>query len=146
MAIPKVIHQTLCDKNDINPIMKANIDRLISLNPSWEHHLYDDQDARHYIGAHYGVKYLSLYDSLNPSYGAVRADLFRYLLMYKMGVVYLDIKSTSTKRLDQVLVDNDSFVISRWPNNENGPCEGWGKHPKFGVSRELQQWHIIAAP
>jgi len=66
--------------------------------------------------------------------------------MYELGGVYLDIKSTCNRALDDVLSANDFFVLSRWRNN-NGDCyQGWGSHPAFGVESEYQQWHIIATP
>jgi len=147
MAIPKVIHQTLSSKYEINPVFKANIDKLKYLNLNWEHVLYDDGDQRKFILNCYGMDFLQAFDKINALYGAARADFFRYLLIYESGGVYLDIKSTSSKRLDDVLKDDDFFILSQWGETNKGERhQGWGKHPEYGVESEYQQWHIIAAP
>jgi len=146
MAIPRIIHQTLPDKKNINPIFLANVDRLKYLNENWDHRLYDNNDCRRFISDYYSRDFLKSYDRINPLYGAVRADFFRYLLMYEIGGVYLDIKSTANKKLDDILEENDAFILSHWSSKRGDRYEGWGKHPQLGVEGEFQQWHIIAAP
>ena len=146
MAIPKLIHQTLKNKLNIAPILEANVEKLKYLNPNWDHRLYDQKDMRKFVLNCYGDDIIKSFDSINPIYGAARADFFRYLLMYELGGVYLDIKSTCNRRLDDVLSEDDSFVLSQWRNNDGDCYQGWGKHPEFGVEFEYQQWHIIAIP
>ena len=143
MAIPKIIHQTLKNKYSISPVLEANIQNLIHLNQNWDYRLYDDEDIRKFLLTYYGSDIIRTFDSINPLYGAARADFFRYLLMYEQGGVYLDIKSTASRRLDDVLSEDDCFILSQWSNNEG---QGWGRHPDFGVESEYQQWHIIATP
>src|SRR5665213_1678332 len=100
MAIPRIIHQTVPDKNNMRPEFRDNVSRLQSLNKNWEHRLYDDQEIRDFIVDSYGSETIDYYERINPLYGAARADFFRYLLLYKFGGVYLDIKSTASKSLD----------------------------------------------
>ncbi len=38
-----------------------------------------------------------------PRYGVVLADIFRYLVIYNEGGVYLDIKSTVNRPLDEII-------------------------------------------
>lgn len=147
MAIPKIIHQTVEEKRGLHPRFAANVGRLISLNPQWRHVLYDDDDRAAFISNHYGSDMLGYYTSINPIYGAARADLFRYLALYKLGGVYLDIKSTVTRPLDEVLGQDDEYLLSHWSNKEGHPYRGWGRHhPRHGIVEEYQQWHIVAAP
>jgi inositol phosphorylceramide mannosyltransferase catalytic subunit len=143
MAIPKIIHQTLKNKSGISPILEANIQNLSYVNPNWDYRLYDDEDIRKFLLRYYGGDIIRTFDSINPLYGAARADFFRYLLMYEHGGVYLDIKSTSSRRLDDVLCEDDCFILSQWSNNEG---QEWGRHPDCGVESEYQQWHIITTP
>ena len=49
---------------------------------------------------------------------------FRYLLMYEIGGVYLDIKSTANKKLDDVLEENDAFILSHRSVNVDIVIEG----------------------
>ena len=146
MAIPKLIHQTLRTKLNIDEALETNVKKLKYLNPNWDHRLYDDNDMRKFVLKCYGDDIIKSFDSINPIYGAARADFFRYLLMYELGGVYLDIKSTCNRRLDDVLSENDSFILSQWRNNDEDCYQGWGRFPEFGVESEYQQWHIIATP
>lgn len=139
MAIPKIIHQTVRSHDNLDKRLSENIDLLKSLNPGWAHRLHEDKDCRNFIGDVYGASYLKAFDSINADYGAAKADLFRYLLMYETGGVYLDIKSSCHVPLDTVLESNDEYILSQWTN-------GFGHHSKYDVESEYQQWHVIARP
>lgn len=146
MAIPRIIHQTVPDKTNMHQVFLDNVSRLKSLNENWDHHLYDDREIRAFILDSYGSEMVGYYDRINPLYGAARADFFRYLLLYKFGGVYLDIKSTATKSLDEVLNSNDAYLLSHWRNKRGQRFEGWGMYyPECGPDGEYQQWHIVAS-
>lgn len=68
----------------------------------------------------------SYYESIDPSYGAVRADFFRYLLMYKEGGIYMDLKVTFKNPLSDYLLPNDLYLLSHWDNREGESHQGWG--------------------
>lgn len=146
-CIPTAIYQTFPTSN-LPALLRKNVENLKSSNPGWEYTLYTDQDVGTFIGETYGNVVLQSYLKLNPEYGAARADLFRYLLMYRFGGVYLDIKSTFDRPISEAIKGDEMFILSQW---RNGPDEA---HPHFGLYRELahipggefQQWHIIAAP
>jgi mannosyltransferase OCH1-like enzyme len=146
MTIPKIIHQTFSEKKDLHPLFIDNIARLRELNSGWDHHLYDDEEIRKFISSHYDRDILGSYEKINPVYGPAKADFFRYLLLYQKGGVYLDVKSTLTKKLDDVLRPDDSYILSHWRNEKGHTHEGWGLHPILGGRGEYQQWHIVAAP
>lgn len=139
MAIPKLLHQTVRSLPAHPEIMK-NIDFLKRENSSWNYRIYDDKECRLFVQDCYGGDILKIYDRFHANYGAARADLFRYLLMYEKGGVYLDIKSSCEKPLDLIIKDDDSYLLSHWKDPSRG------RHPAQGVDQELQQWHIIAAP
>jgi inositol phosphorylceramide mannosyltransferase catalytic subunit len=148
-AIPRIIHQTYADAHESMPfILEENVRKIKALNPGWEHRLYDDDDIAEFIESTYGSRVLDYYQRINVKYGAARADLFRYLLVYRHGGVYLDIKASLEKPLDSVLLPDDVYLLSRWRNRKGEEFEGWGIHNRlrqFG-RQEFQQWHIIAAP
>lgn len=110
--------------------------------------MYDDDDIRDFITSEYGQKILSDYASISLNYGAARADLFRYLLMYKKGGAYIDVKSSCSRPLSSVLNLDEGFVLSRWKNRQGGLFDGAGLHPELSAfdGGEFQQWHIICAP
>ncbi|QAY79854.1 glycosyltransferase family 32 protein [Sphingosinicella sp. BN140058] len=146
-SVPRIIHQTYATK-DLPSKLRDNVDALRRRNPGWKHRLYDDADIESFIAEHYGSEMLARYLRINPAYGAARADLFRYLLMYQVGGVYLDIKSTATRPLDEITTDDRRMLLAKWDNGKGGSHENWGlqrglEHVEGG---EFQQWHIIAAP
>ncbi len=144
--IPRLLHQTFYSQ-DLPAELQQNVARLKSLNPGWEYRFYDDAAIVDFIAKNYPPAVLQYFERIDPRYGAARADLFRYLLMYKTGGVYLDIKSSATKPLDEVLDPQDRFLLSEW-NNESDEFNVWGKHYElrdFG-GREFQQWYIACAP
>ena len=145
--IPKKIHQTYPIK-DLPVALEQNVEYIRTLNPLWEYVLYDDEDIRKFVLVNYGSDIMSVIDRIDPSYGAAKADLFRYLLMYKEGGVYLDIKSTIDKPLDDILTIDDRYILSKWQKSSEEDGVVWGNHKDLPgvVDGEYQQWHIISAP
>jgi inositol phosphorylceramide mannosyltransferase catalytic subunit len=147
-VIPPVIHQTY-PTLDLPDDLRRNVDRMTALNPGWEHRLYDDRAVERFIREQYGEPMLRLFRSIDPSYGAARADLFRYLAVYRLGGVNLDIKSRFRGPIDQFIRrDQDRFVVSQWSNGPGERYEHFGFHADAArvPGGEYQQWHVIAAP
>jgi inositol phosphorylceramide mannosyltransferase catalytic subunit len=140
MPIPRIIHQTVADKKALPSAFAENISTLRDRNPGWQHRLYDDEDIVAFIAEAYDTELLKTYFRINAAYGAARADLFRYLLLYKIGGVYLDIKSTCTRPLDEAIRPDDTYLLSHWKDRR------WGRHPDLGEQGEFQQWHMEAQP
>lgn len=145
--IPRILHQIhvggpLPDK------FAANVRQLREANPGWEYLFHDDAAAERLLADDYGPAMHALYHSISPLYGAARADLLRYLILYRFGGVYLDLKSVAERPLDEVIAPEDSFVVTQW---DNGPGE---EHEGFGLLQylsdvpggEFLQWFIACAP
>jgi hypothetical protein len=146
-GIPKILHQTYLTRALPFAILR-NVERIKILNPDWEYRFYDDKDIGIFIEKNYGSSILRYYNRIHPDYGAARADLFRYLLIYKCGGVYLDIKSTLLKPLNQVLRAEDTYLLSKWHDENDATFTGWGIHTHVNGTtlEEFQQWHIVASP
>lgn len=146
-SIPRIIHQTY-SSSDIPDEFIENIENLKSNNEGWEYRFYNERDRSIYIRENYGEEIFKVYNSINPNYGAARADLFRYLVIYRDGGVYLDIKSSCAINLDELIDDNDEFFLSHWPNNKGEVFEGAGIFPELNYVHygEFQQWYIISKP
>ncbi|MCA3364004.1 MAG: glycosyltransferase [Roseomonas sp.] len=138
MSIPKIIHQTFHSRHDLPDFLKKNIRKLQSMNPDWEYRLYEDADCERFIRENYDAETFKLFRSIHPDYGAARADFFRYLLLYRLGGVYLDIKSGCAVPLNSFLREDDEFLLSHWRHRRDG------YHPEFEIASEFQQWHIMA--
>lgn len=145
-AVPKIIHQTFYERT-LPPQLQANVDHLRAANPGWEYRFYDDADVAAFIQANYPPLVWQYFQRIDARYGAARADLFRYLLLYKVGGVYLDIKSTATRPLDSVIRADDRFLLSQWLHRSEEQ-QAWGGHDEIhGLpGGEYQQWHIVCAP
>ena len=98
--------------SDLPHEIEQNIAHLRQSNPEYEYHLFDDEEIRAFILEHYGEVIWGYYQRIAPPYGAARADFFRYLLMYQLGGVYLDIKSSLDRPLREVLRDDDQFLLT----------------------------------
>nr|UKE82402.1 hypothetical protein KXZ65_12970 [Pectobacterium sp. PL152] len=104
MKVPNKIHQIYT--KGIHKLPKEileSIEKLKEMNPGWEYFLYDERHIIEYIDKHYGKEMLRIYLSIDPKYGAAKADLFRYLLIYIEGGVYFDIKSSCSIPLKRSL-------------------------------------------
>jgi len=114
MKITKIIHQTYSDRNQLAPEIIKNIDYLKDNNKDWEYRFYDDQDILDYVALHFGDKVLSRIKKINKKYSVVIADLFRYLVVYNEGGVYLDIKFKCEDNFKLIeLTDKEYFVLDR---------------------------------
>ena len=94
--IPKLIHQTW--KTSETPkkwLPFVNIVR--ELNPDWQYKLWSDEDNEKFVKE----EYPDFYDTFTGfSRGIMRADVIRYLIMYKLGGVYLDLDYEMLKPFD----------------------------------------------
>lgn len=144
-GIERFIHQTYHKKVLPNEI-ENNIAHIKQLNPDYEYKLWDDNDIDEFILSQYGKEVFEIYKKIVPVYGAARADLFRYLLIYRMGGIYIDIKSTLTKPLINVINSNDNCILCHWDNLPGQAHEGWSANHKElnGYPRgEFVQWQLI---
>jgi len=139
--IPQSIYQTYSTsaKYLASGFQNCSQDVLRQLNPSWDYQLFFDDDIENYIKSTWGNTMWTLYQSIHPSFGASRADLFRYLLLYDRGGVYFDAKSHCTRPLDKVLRADDEYILGHW----RIPYKKEEVHLKLG---EYVNWFIAARP
>jgi hypothetical protein len=148
MSIPKKLFQTAKSYDTLPPEIRANIARLKELNPDWDYRFFDDEQMKSYLRSNLQPEEWALLQEINPRYGVVLADIFRYVIIYNEGGVYLDAKSTTTKPLSEAIDPEAGFVISQWPNRVGQLYIGYGLHPELAdvPGGEFQQWNVIAAP
>ena len=146
--IPRIIHQTYHAEDGLPTAIRDCIAALRAENPGWNYRFYDDDATEQFIQEAYGPEVLAYFNRIDSRYGAARADLFRYLLMYRVGGVYVDIKSTARRPLDEMIRPDDRLILAQWP--QHGRFEGAGRHDWDFAGKieggEFQQWHVICAP
>ena len=147
-GIKRCIHQIFFSDRDraLPPELERNVEHIRRSNPDFEYRLYGADEMVAFLRAHYDARVLEYFERINPAFGAARADLFRYLLLYRCGGVYLDIKSSLRRPLNEILRPDDRYLLSHWHNKPGEEFDRWGLHPEIGdADGEFQQWHIVAA-
>ena len=100
------IYQTYKDKSLVPQKVYDNIKKYA---PGYKHIITDDEDNKKFIFENYGQVYLDAYNKLEN--GAHKADLWRYLILYKHGGVYLDIKTELITPIDEIFVDKNKMYL-----------------------------------
>ncbi|MDI7274126.1 glycosyltransferase family 32 protein, partial [Cronobacter dublinensis] len=147
--VPRVIHQVYtAGWQRLPEEIRALIAGLQKMNPDYEYRFYDEPAIIAWIERHFGRDMLELYQRINPEYGAARADLFRYLVIYQEGGVYLDVKSFCSRPLDDVIPPDCELMLCHWDNGPGGQDHKKGLHKELAAlpHGEFQQWNVIAAP
>jgi mannosyltransferase OCH1-like enzyme len=105
--------------------MKNYADSWIELNPEYEYRFLDDYDIIDFIKKDF-PEYLECYKKLK--HGASKADLWRYLIIYKNGGVYADMDCKCLTPLNQWIDPQAAFVT------------------QLGINKDVCQWLIISVP
>jgi len=107
MNIPKKIHLTCKDKNNIdNPKWLECLNKYKEMYPDYEIIIYDNDDIYNIIEKMY-PEYLEKIKQI--TIGAVLADVFRYLILYLEGGIYSDMDCEPIKRIDDLLNNNFTY-------------------------------------
>ena len=119
-----------------------------SQNPDYTFCYYDDAQMLKWVQDNCDLEVHKAFNSINKKYGVIKADLFRYLIMHKVGGIYLDIKSNCLVPFDELISANDKFITSHWLNVDGTINSYFGNHKSFITSRlvEFQQWFLISEP
>jgi len=123
-VIPKIIWQTM-KTNQVPDFIKSYTDSWIEQNPEYEYRFYDDEDIINFLKKDF-PEFLEGYQNLK--YGASKADLWRYLIIYKYGGVYADIDCFCINPLRKWINKNAAFVTG------------------LGTNNDICQWLIISVP
>lgn len=125
----------ICGGRDITKL--SSVFELTRKNlPGWKEEIYTDARCDAFLLHEFEKEHLiyKAYHLINRNYGAARADLLRYLLVYKYGGLYLDIKSAVNSPLPD-LSEDASF--SRWNNHtdiiKGGEICNWFVYGKKGA-------------
>lgn len=151
---PKILHRTYIDSQKAQKYQKC-LDKSLKTNPYLEHRFYSDQDIEEYIQLYYSERIYNAYKSLNPAYGPARSDFFRYLVLYREGGLYLDIKSCVISDISKLFESTGKLIVSQGRNSKD--IHPFGMIPSSVNSYdwslfsgidcgEYNNWHIISSP
>ena len=122
--IPKIIWQTM-KTNRVPVFMKEYADTWMTQNPEYEYRFHDDNDILDFLKNDF-PDYVEGYKKIK--YGASKADLWRYLIIYKFGGVYADMDCRCVNPLRQWVDPGAAFVT------------------QLGINKDICQWLIISVP
>jgi len=149
--IPRVIHQT-CRSRDVPLGMFNAVGSWIERNPEYAHEFYDDARMSDFVagfdctGFAFDARDLAAaFARIRP--GAGKADLFRYLLVYRVGGVYMDVDTFCVGRLGRFVGPDDDVVSGI---GGRGDLHQWGlvyspQHPFMQQVAELTVANILGA-
>jgi mannosyltransferase OCH1-like enzyme len=103
--------------------MRDWADTWIKLNPEYQYNLVDDDEIKKFIQTHF-PHYLPAFGKIE--HGASRADLWRYLVMFKYGGVYADVDCICVNPLKEWINPDAAYVT------------------QLGVNKDVCQWLIIS--
>jgi mannosyltransferase OCH1-like enzyme len=131
--------------------MNNAIHSWIANNPEYDHEFFDDARISDYIRNEFPVSGFSFgkemleraFRKIRP--GAGKADLFRYLIMYDKGGVYMDVDTVCLKPLSSFVNPDDDSVTGL---GVRGDFHQWGliyvrRHPFMKMAVETIVANII---
>lgn len=89
--IPNDIYQTF-ESNLLPESMFKAASTWIELNPEFNYYFYDKDDRYYFIKENFGSDVLQAYEK--SWVGAMKADIWRYCMLYQNGGIYTDIDQT----------------------------------------------------
>jgi mannosyltransferase OCH1-like enzyme len=111
--------------------------KLINYNPEFDYYLYSEDECELFIKNNFDLNTYNAFMSINSVYGAMKADFFRYCILYKKGGIYLDIKSRINYPLDTLIEDEDDCLLDILKSD----LEPWRKN-----NPTYEQWLLIFSP
>lgn len=113
--IPKKIYRSWKTQN-FHPKIAKQIRKMLDINPDYEQIIYNDEQIQDYVYSHYGKEISNAFNKLNIM--TAKVDLWRYLILYEKGGIYLDIDSVINTKISSFLNDEDDSLITVEKNPE----------------------------
>ncbi len=113
--IPRNIFQSWYTR-DLSWSLQRKIDSIKRKNPGYHHKIYTDEEIDSFVEKHYPGEINTCYKRLNII--VAKVDFWRYLILYKLGGVYLDFDSSIEGSLDSLIQEKDEAIITAENNPE----------------------------
>jgi mannosyltransferase OCH1-like enzyme len=110
--IPSILHQTW-KNTEIPDQWKASYDSCQRVMASYTRRLWTDEEMEAFVKQNYPDMYNTY---MSYPYHIQRCDSFRYMLLYKIGGVYLDMDIACKLSIDKLL--SYDIVLAKSPNVE----------------------------
>ena len=108
--IPKIIWQTYeVEYEKLPKYIKDCTETYQINNPDWEYRYMSEEQRSNFVLQEYGSEWHQIYKDF--PYNIMRADLWRYLIIYKYGGLYTDIDSVCKISLNHLITDNYKMIV-----------------------------------
>jgi len=108
--IPKIIWQTYKDPFDKLPSYAKEVAQTWKdINPEYKYIYMDDAAIEKFVLTYYGSDWYNIIK--NCPIGVMKSDIWRYLIIYKYGGIYIDLDTICTKPLKEWVDHSKSFII-----------------------------------
>lgn len=109
--IPKTIFQTYgCEYNELPDYIKNCTETWQALNPDFNYVYMSERQCYEYILNSYGQNHADVYNSIKHK--AMKGDWWRYLIVNKMGGLYMDIDTVCRKPISSELDLSHDFITT----------------------------------
>ena len=108
--IPKVIYQTFETKK-LSKEMNDIINSWKVHNTNYEYILHDNNDREEFIKSFFDTNVVNAYYKLR--HNAMRADLWRYCILYKYGGVYADLDTLCFDSIDNFMTNKTEIMAPK---------------------------------
>ncbi len=146
VVIPAVIHLTWKSARSLPGYASNNMKEWRRLNPGYKVVLHDDDAVDAYASRHF-AEFAPYWPLLKP---VQKADVFRYLVMWKEGGVYADVDVDPVKPVDEWMANGtkntlhwrSANVIIGWEQITDRPdWQGF-----YATNLQLCQWAFASSP
>ena len=102
--IPRIIHQIYEDMSGPTPLLRGISQSWKELNPDWEYRFWNKKDIDAFLGMYY-PDLIPIYQAF--PYDVQRWDAVRYLILYKIGGLYVDMDYECTENISPLLCETE---------------------------------------
>jgi mannosyltransferase OCH1-like enzyme len=136
---PKLIWQTYKSTDQLPSECVGCIHSWTSLNPDWKYQFCSDQDMEDFFETFYPPAMMDLFRAL--PLGVMKADLWRYAVLYEFGGFYTDLDTICRSPLDEWLDTDGKGMHAACENDHPFFCQ-WSiasarRHPVLAHAIEL---------
>jgi len=146
--IPKQVHQT-SKSRCVTPLI-AQLIKTWKLGEDWSYYFHDDDAMARLFALDWSHVFPHLKQVLNciSNRGTLLADIWRYLILYEYGGIYVDIDSVPTKFNSTTIQPNDQgfFVVEQYHLLSQYFMAMTPKHPLMYYAIHASMLHILESP
>lgn len=107
--IEKNIFQTW-NTRQLNSVIASKINSFRKMNPEYNYFLFIDEEIDSFVNLYFKGPIAEAYNKLNII--VAKVDLWRLLILYAYGGVYLDMDSSIDRPLKELIQDQDDAIIT----------------------------------